>query len=83
MDTYQTALAIAIILVLAYIGGWVREFLKWRKAQQKTKAAEPVSFTAIDFTYSQEVLAKRIKKQAEELRELCGKGWKEDVSNTE
>jgi hypothetical protein len=79
MDTYQTALAIAIILLLAYIAGWVCEFLRWRKAQQKTASAEPVNCTAIDFTYSQEVLANRIKKQAEELRRITEGREKDEI----
>jgi hypothetical protein len=72
MDTYETALIIAGILPTVYLYGWVREFIRWRRINKsmKQKKQTPANFTAIYFTYSQEVLAKRIEKQAEELREI-------------
>ena len=45
MDTWQTGLLIIGILALIYIMACVREFMRWRKANQKTKAAEPVDAT--------------------------------------
>lgn len=33
MDTWQTAVLIAITICLIYIGAWVVNFIKWRRAK--------------------------------------------------
>jgi hypothetical protein len=45
MDTWQTAACVAGVGGLIYIGAWIRNFVKWRRANQKTQASEPIDAT--------------------------------------
>jgi hypothetical protein len=69
MDTWQTAVCAAGILALMYLGGWIWNFLKWRKAK-----SSPAKIASIKLeTYDSKG---RIKQVGHELRELTWKGGK-------
>ena len=64
MDNTQTALLIAAILVLIYIGAWVREFIRWRIAKYST-VKRPAGGKHLTHDYKE-----RIRKQGRELRRI-------------
>ena len=69
MDNIQTALLIAAILCLIYIGAWVWEFIRWRIAKYST-VKRPAGAKCFTYDYKG-----RIKEQGRELRRITyGKG---------
>jgi hypothetical protein len=72
MDNTTTALIILIAAALFYLGAWAREIRRWRKAQRKTRASEPVDF--IDFTtYDSKAHRKIVRRDLHESMREGGK----------
>ena len=77
MDNIQTALLIAAILCLIYIGAWVLEFIRWRIAKygkvKHSAVKRPAGAKCFTHDYK-----KRIREQGRELRRITrGKGIRE------
>jgi hypothetical protein len=57
-DTPTTALLIGAILLLLYLGAWVREIIRCRRYKKKQRASVTVDYTA------------RVREQGKELRRV-------------
>jgi hypothetical protein len=68
MDTWQTAACVAVVGGLIYIGAWIRNFFKWRKANQKIQASEPIDATDWLLYDSTGSIKERIKVNGHDLR---------------
>ena len=68
MDTWQTAVLIAIILCLIYIGAWIWNFLKWRKAKYSTakRPADGTDYITYDSTGSIKAHRKQMRRELHE-----------------
>jgi hypothetical protein len=65
MDTWQTAVCATGILALIYLGGWIVNFCKWRKAKTAKRPVDGTEYITYDSTGS---IKERIKQEGHELR---------------